>query len=95
MKREGTYDWENRNARYDADNFRLYFKVCPRRFLKTDVPAKAPRRDCPFRSSYGDGHCILPSGFRYLFHKIRGTAYAPVTKMFCYLNSQSREENES
>ena len=94
MMKEGTYDWENKNARYVADDFKLHFKICPRRFLKTDVPAKAPRRDCPFRSRYGGGHCILPSGFKYLFHKIGATAYAPTTKLICYLDSDSREENE-
>jgi len=94
MKREGTYDWENKNAKYVADEFKLYFKICPRKFLKTDMPAKAPREDCPFRSRYGDCHCIFPSGFKYLFHKIGATAYAPITKLKCYLNSQIREIDE-
>ena len=89
-------EWENKNAKYVVSEFKLYFKICPRRFLKTDVPAKAPRRDCPFRSRR-NGECILPSGFRYLFGKIGATAIAPSTKLVCYLeyDSESREEDES
>lgn len=81
-------DWENRNAKYISSEFKLFFKRCPRSFLKTDVPAKAPRLDCPFRgtawSRCTPGSCILPSGFRYLFNKIGATAYAPSTKIICY-----------
>lgn len=83
-KGDPVFDWENRNAKYIASKFKLIFKRCPRSFLKTDVPAKAPRRDCPFRSRCPEGSCILPSGFRYLFKKIGATAYAPSTKMVCY-----------
>lgn len=78
------FDWENRNAKYVASEFKLYFKKCPRSFLKTDKPAKAPRLDCPFRSRWTEGYCFLPSAWKYLFRKIGATAYAPSTKMVCY-----------
>ena len=92
MKDGPITDWENKNARYVAKEFRLHFKRCPRRFLKTDVPAKAPRRDCPFRATHIRGRdedeCILPSGFRYLSKKIGATGFAPCIKLICYLENE-------
>ena len=92
MKDGPITDWENKNARYVAKDFTLHFKRCPRCFLKTDMPAKAPRSDCPFRARHSrsrdEGQCILPSGFKYLFKKIGGTAYAPDTKLKCYLTTK-------
>ena len=92
MKDGPITDWENKNARYVAKEFRLHFKRCPRRFLKTDVPAKAPRRDCPFRATHirgrDEGECILPSGFRYLSKKIGATGFAPCIKLTCYLENE-------
>ena len=78
--------WENSNALWASAKNELRFKRCPRRFLKTDVPAKAPRRDCPFRSRV-DGHCILPSGYRYMKRKNKGLELSD--KMVCYLDYKS------
>lgn len=76
--------WENSNALWASAIRQLKFKRCPRRFLKTDVPAKAPRKDCPFRSRV-DGSCILPSGLRYMKRKNKGLELSD--KMICYLDS--------
>lgn len=76
--------WENSNAIWRPPKRQLKYKRCPRSFLKTDVPAKAPRKDCPFRSRV-DGSCILPSGYKYMKRMNRGLELSD--KMVCYLDS--------
>jgi hypothetical protein len=64
-------EWENRNALYDGRY--LHFKKCPRSFLKTDVPAKHPRTDCPFLAKHmTKSFCLLPSGMRYMIRMCLG-----------------------
>ncbi len=63
----------NRNFMVDSSTGEFYFLRCPRSFLKTDMPAKKPRKDCPFRSHFvknGEG-CLLPTGLFYAERKLR------------------------
>jgi hypothetical protein len=64
---------QNRNYVFDEQVNAFIFLRCPRSFLKTDMPAKAPRKDCPFRghdnwamtNPLNGMRCYLPSGLRY------------------------------
>ena len=76
--------WDNKNAFWDSRFPLLWFKKCPRSFLKTDMPVKKGNKYCPFLNS---SHCFLPSGLRY-FDKIlrrNGNRLEMNNKCVCYL----------